>query len=109
MVNLKLKNKLKNKLKEDAESIKKCKKEYKKYWREHGPIRYCYDDYYNKVWSKMMDIFGCLKKLKEEYRYHHIAYSIMKGKTLDKIERNSKKPLDYSCVEKIIKNWEDEK
>lgn len=63
---------LKSYLKEQAALIRATRKELKEHQRTHGG---CSDGYFSK-----------LKKLSWDYRHHHIAYSMLKGKVYEVIE-----------------------
>jgi len=79
---------LKKYLKEQAKLIRATKKELKSYQKEHGG---CDGGYY-----------GTLRKLSRDYRHHHIAYSMLKGKCYESIERpNTKIAPDMALIQEI--------
>lgn len=63
---------LKSWLKKTAEQIKAQKKEYKQKQREN-----------TDTWQDRVS----LKNIRRKYRHYHIAYSQLRGKTRDQIER----------------------
>lgn len=68
-------HKLKKFLKKQAKLIRATKKELKEYQRKHAG---CDDGFYHT-----------LRILSSDYRYHHIAYSMLKGKPYEVIERHN--------------------
>ena len=77
-------SKLKQILKEKAASIRLAKNELKEHQREHGG----YDGGYFKL----------IKDIAYEFRHHHIAYSLLKGKKYEEIEQPGKENvpnMDY--------------
>ena len=88
----KIKN-LKNYLKEQAVEIRKVKSELKEYQNAHNSDG---------------GIFAVSKKLSKNYRVHHIAYCLLRGKTYEQIERKcgEDNKLNMSLVQEIkeIKN-----
>lgn len=79
---------LKKYLKEKAASISFAKKELKDFQKEHSG----YDGGYFKL----------IKELAYDYRHHHIAYCLMKGKEYEIIEKphEDNKP-DFKYIEEI--------
>jgi hypothetical protein len=79
---------LKKYLKEQATLIHATKKELKAYQKEHGG---CDGGYY-----------GTLRKLSRDYRHHHIAYSMLRGKSYEVIERpNTRIAPDMAFIQEI--------
>lgn len=64
---------LKRCLKERSDDIKKFRAELKEYQK------------INRGWDNSR--FSILKKMSKHYRHYHIAYSLLKGKTYDQIEK----------------------
>lgn len=79
---------LKNFLKEQAAIIRATKKELKTYQKEHSG---CDGGYFRTLW-----------KLSNEYRCHHIAYSMLRGKTYEQIESaNTEVPPNMDKIKEI--------
>jgi hypothetical protein len=79
---------LKSYLKEQAALIRATKKELKEHQRTH---KGCSDGYFSK-----------LKKLSQDYRHHHIAYSMLKGKAYEVIESpKTKCAPDFQIIKGI--------
>lgn len=79
---------LKALLKEKATVIRNKKRETKEYQRKHGG---CCG---GRQWT--------LIQLKQDYRHHHIAYSMLRGKTIEQIEGpNSNGDYSLAKVERI--------
>lgn len=79
---------LKKYLKEQAALIRATKKELKAYQKEHGG---CDDGYYRT-----------LGKLSRDYRHHHIAYSMLRGKPYEVIEKpNTRIAPDMDFIKEI--------
>lgn len=79
---------LKKYLKEKAESISLAKKELKDFQKGHNG----YDGGYFKL----------IKEFAYEYRHHHIAYCLMRGKEYEVIEKSheNNKP-NFNYIEEI--------
>lgn len=76
---------LKDLLKQKATEIRELRIETKEYQRKHGG---CCN---GRQWK--------LQRMKQDYRAHHIAYSMLRGKTLDEIESNSNStPYGYNSI-----------
>lgn len=81
---------LKKYLKEHAAIIRAVKKELKAYQKKHGG----YDGgYFSKLW-----------KLSRDYRHHHIAYSMLRGKTYEVIESATTKIAPNMQIVKEIRD-----
>lgn len=79
---------LKKYLKDQITIIRSTKKELKDHQKKHAG------------WDG--DYFSILKKLSHDYRHHHIAYSMLKGKTYEVIERpNTRIAPDMDLVKEI--------
>lgn len=79
---------LKKYLKEQAIVIRATKKELKDYQKDHSG---CDNGF-----------FSILNKLSQNYRHHHIAYSILRGKSYEAIESsNTKIKPDMSLIQEI--------
>ncbi|MFW5793991.1 MAG: hypothetical protein ACOCV1_00725 [Bacillota bacterium] len=103
---------LKTWLKETAIKIREARNNYKKYWRDNGPIVYNYnwDDYQedNKNYHKMLEMYYDINKMKKEYRHRHIAYSQLRGKTRNQIESSCNIKPDEEYIKKLMKEYSDE-
>lgn len=79
---------LKKYLKKQAALIRATKKELKTYQKKHGGSD---GGYFYTLW-----------KLSRDYRHHHIAYSMLKGKTYEVIESaNTKIAPNMQIVKEI--------
>jgi len=79
---------LKKYLKEQVVLIRATKVELKEYQRA------------NRGWDN--NFFSTLYKLSQNYRHHHIAYSMLRGKSYESIEQPSKKGMpDFSLIKEI--------
>lgn len=67
---------LKAKIKDLASRITNKKKEYKAFQREHN----------GSGGSHTWDLY----QLKHDFRHHHVAASLLRGKTMEQIESNSR-------------------
>jgi hypothetical protein len=81
--------KLKNYLKENATLLTETKKERREAQR-------------NGEWNKVWKTEALLYRMKRDYRHKHIAYSELRGKTREQIERPAKdnKPIE-SLIQEI--------
>jgi hypothetical protein len=92
---------LKNELKELAENIRKAKSDCKAFQREHGGSD---GDWAGKPGeSPWISHYSIISKLKHEFRHKHIAYCLLRGRTLDEIEHPAEvnKP-DQTLIQEIL-------
>lgn len=78
---------LKDLLKEKATVIRNKKQETKDYQRKHGG---CCG---GRQWT--------LYHLKQDYRHYHIAYSMLRGRSIHEIEPNSNGDYSPATIERI--------
>lgn len=81
---------LKQWLKDTAEQIRNTRKALKEYQRQHNG---CDHGDYRKLWL-----------LAYEYRHRHIAYSELRGRSRDEIERPGEKHLPNEAYIQTIKD-----
>lgn len=84
---------LKALLKTKATKIRECKRETKEYQRKHG------GSCGGRQWR--------LIAMKSSYRSHHIAYSMLRGRTIDQIEpvTNSDNEPDWGIINAIKEEY----
>jgi hypothetical protein len=82
---------LKALLKEKAAEIRNKKRETKEYQRKH-----C-----GRCGGRQWTLFA----MKEDYRVHHVAYSLMRGKTIEQIEPNASTDPNWYKVERIKEEY----
>jgi hypothetical protein len=83
-------DKLKTYLKETAKQIRTTRFQFKEAQRKKS---------YNDQWKLLSELFG----LKREYRYHHIAYCELRGRTREQIEQPKDNNLPNELVIQRIK------
>lgn len=79
-------------LKAQAANIRSLKSDLRKAWQEKRSMapHYQSEIYYAK----------------RNYRYQHVAYCLVRGKTLEMVEPFSRTPLDMRVVDKIMQQIE---
>lgn len=85
---------LKALLKRKATEIRNTRNETKEYQRKHG------GSCGGRQWT--------LIKMREDYRNYHIAYSELRGKTIDQIEPNCYKDRNTTKIDSIKEEYHED-
>jgi hypothetical protein len=99
---------LKSELKQLAHQIQEAKTNYKQCQREHnGCDGYLEGEPGHQKW--IGGYCSIIKKLKHEFRHKHIAYCLLRGRTIDEIERPAEdnKP-DQTLIQEITDAYREE-